>query len=129
MFHPAKLLLFGEYSVLKGSRALATPLNAFRGSWKYSIQPHLQHDLIQLGQYLKEKVENADAFLNTEKSTSSLWDQFDNYFSGRYEITKTVGKTKTWKAKDGIFIKLMDVSEGKDFGLQIKMGPDAAKNQ
>ncbi len=70
-----------------------------------------------------------DVFLNTEKSTSSLWDQFDNYFSGRYEITETVGKTKTWKAKDGIFIKLMDVSEGKDFGLQIKMGPDAAKNQ
>ncbi|MEO0044045.1 MAG: hypothetical protein RL329_3493 [Bacteroidota bacterium] len=66
MFHPAKLLLFGEYSVLKGSRALAMPLNAFRGSWKYSVQPHLQHDLVQLGQYLKEKVENSDAFLNTD---------------------------------------------------------------
>jgi mevalonate kinase len=66
MFHPAKLLLFGEYSVLKGSRALAVPLALFRGSWKYAPHPHLQHDLVQLAQYLKEKVENSDSFLNTD---------------------------------------------------------------
>ncbi|MEY4936748.1 MAG: hypothetical protein RIS64_3107 [Bacteroidota bacterium] len=66
MFHPAKLLLFGEYSVLKGSRALAVPLSLFRGSWKYAPNPHLQHDLVQLAQYLKEKVENSVDFLNTD---------------------------------------------------------------
>jgi hypothetical protein len=70
----------------------------------------------------------ADVYLNTKNSANSLWDQFDNYFSGRYVATKTIGKTKIWKAKEGVFVKLMDVSEGKDFGLQIKMGPDAAKN-
>jgi hypothetical protein len=69
-----------------------------------------------------------DVYLNTQASANSLWDQFDNYFSGRYVATKTIGKTKIWKAKEGVFVKLMDVSEGKDFGLQIKMGPDAAKN-
>ncbi len=69
-----------------------------------------------------------DIYLNTKNSANSLWDQFDNYFSGRYVVTKTIGKTKIWKVKDGVFIKLMDVSEGKDFGLQIKMGSDAAKN-
>jgi mevalonate kinase len=66
MFHPAKLLLFGEYAVLKGSRALAVPLSLFRGSWKYDTNPYFQHDLIQLGEYLKEKVENSDTFLNTD---------------------------------------------------------------
>jgi mevalonate kinase len=66
MFHPAKLLLFGEYSVLKGSRALAVPLSLFRGSWKYAPNPHFQHDLVQLAQYLKEKVENSNDFLNTD---------------------------------------------------------------
>ncbi len=69
-----------------------------------------------------------DVYLNTKNSASSLWDQFDNYFSGRYVVTKATGKTKIWKTKDGVFIVLMDVSEGKDFGLQIKMGPDAARN-
>jgi mevalonate kinase len=66
MFHPAKLLLFGEYSVLKGSQALAMPLSLFRGSWKYAPNPHFQYDLIQLAQYFKEKIENSDHFLNTE---------------------------------------------------------------
>jgi mevalonate kinase len=66
MFHPAKLLLFGEYSVLKGSRALAVPLSLYQGSWKYSANSYLQHDLMQLGHYFKEKVANSDAFLNTE---------------------------------------------------------------
>ncbi|MEN9612980.1 MAG: hypothetical protein RLZZ628_3794 [Bacteroidota bacterium] len=72
MFHPAKLLLFGEYAVLKGSRALAVPLSLFRGSWKYVANPYFQHDLIQLGEYLKEKVENSDTFLNTDGFLSHL---------------------------------------------------------
>jgi hypothetical protein len=68
-----------------------------------------------------------DVYLNTKTSANNLWDQFDNYFSGRYVVAKAQGKTKIWKVKNGVFVKLMDVSEGKDFGLQIKMGPDAAK--
>ena len=31
--YPAKLLLFGEYTVLNGSQALAVPLNMWRGEW------------------------------------------------------------------------------------------------
>jgi len=32
-FYPAKLLLFGEYTVLNGSQALAVPLNRWKGEW------------------------------------------------------------------------------------------------
>ncbi len=32
-FYFSKLLLFGEYSVIKGSRALAAPLSRFKGYW------------------------------------------------------------------------------------------------
>jgi len=31
----SKLLLFGEYSVIIGRRALAIPLSSFRGMWKF----------------------------------------------------------------------------------------------
>ncbi len=45
-FYPAKILLFGEYSIIAGSRALATPLNTFGGFWEMgvvnSIDPTLQ---------------------------------------------------------------------------------------
>lgn len=32
-YYPAKLLLFGEYTVLNGSQALAVPLNRWHGTW------------------------------------------------------------------------------------------------
>ena len=32
--YPSKLLLFGEYTVLNGSQALAVPLDQWKGSWK-----------------------------------------------------------------------------------------------
>jgi mevalonate kinase len=39
--YPAKLLLFGEYTVLNGSQALAVPLHCWKGSWA-------QHDIGEL---------------------------------------------------------------------------------
>jgi mevalonate kinase len=41
---PAKVLLFGEYTVLMGSSALAIPFNHYSGQWKYysKIDPVLQ---------------------------------------------------------------------------------------
>ncbi len=55
----SKILLFGEYSLIKNSNALAIPFPKFHGEWKYwkaleSI--HLrQMQLPQFAQYLKEK--------------------------------------------------------------------------
>ncbi len=54
----AKLLLFGEHTVLKGSQALAIPLSNFSGQWKFCNPSDnilsLQKGLPGLFQYLKE---------------------------------------------------------------------------
>jgi mevalonate kinase len=49
-YFPGKLLLFGEYTVLLGGQALATPMPRFAGSWafgeaepKYDLQPFLRY--------------------------------------------------------------------------------------
>jgi len=34
---PAKVLLFGEYTILNGSKALALPYEAYSGKWTYSL--------------------------------------------------------------------------------------------
>lgn len=34
--YPAKILLFGEYTILNGSKALAIPYEKFQGRWSYS---------------------------------------------------------------------------------------------
>lgn len=53
---PAKVLLFGEYSIIRGSRALALPCRDFRGRWAYSGSGMMCSDLLNLAGYL-EKLE------------------------------------------------------------------------
>jgi len=69
-YYPSKLLLFGEYTVTKGSDALAVPFHKFKGSWKYN-----------------EKVDNSNLlsfaeFLNrinwSELAVSYNFDEFHN---------------------------------------------------
>jgi mevalonate kinase len=56
-YFPAKLLLFGEHTVLKGSQALAIPFPNFRGYWNYCTaedqQSQKQQQLPDLLSYLK----------------------------------------------------------------------------
>lgn len=40
---PAKVLLFGEYTILSGSRALAIPFSKFSGKWSYEEGPEKAH--------------------------------------------------------------------------------------
>ncbi len=51
--YPGKLLLFGEYIIIKGASALAMPLGLYGGSWQEK-GPHLQQQLPQFAQYLKQ---------------------------------------------------------------------------
>lgn len=55
--YPAKLLLFGEYTIVKGSEALAMPLPALGGHWAFAKkgQDHqaLQQSLPELWEYLQ----------------------------------------------------------------------------
>lgn len=52
--YPAKLLLFGEYTVLSGSRALAVPLTLWNGMLKSGASVPDQN-LLRLNAYLEEK--------------------------------------------------------------------------
>ena len=53
---PAKILLFGEYTILFGSPALAVPIRNFFSKWEYSDAPHpSQVHLQNLLQYLKKE--------------------------------------------------------------------------
>ena len=55
----AKILLFGEHTILKGSQALAMPTNSFFGTWKYASNKapikKLQQDLPLLNDFLKKQ--------------------------------------------------------------------------
>ncbi|MFK7808252.1 MAG: mevalonate kinase [Saprospiraceae bacterium] len=64
-FYPAKVLLFGEYTVIKGGKALALPLPSFGGEWKMAVRGS-EHEQ-QKGLYL-------------------LLDYLKNNFSGLYNL-------------------------------------------
>ncbi len=46
--YPAKLLLFGEYTIIQGSRALAIPLHRYGGQWQQAPYGKVEENL-QLG--------------------------------------------------------------------------------
>lgn len=71
-FYPAKLLLLGEHSVLKGSQALAMPLERFGGTWQQTDNKKLQLDLPKFVQYLSSLVRTQKLSLNTEGLTDAL---------------------------------------------------------
>lgn len=50
--YPAKVLLFGEYTILAGSRALAVPIEKWYGQWQRAASP--DHTLLELADYLDE---------------------------------------------------------------------------
>lgn len=58
-FFPAKLLLFGEYTVLNGSQALAVPLHRWKGRW-VKKEPAIGIHLIPEYFHWLRKVELAD---------------------------------------------------------------------
>jgi mevalonate kinase len=65
MIYTAKLLLFGEYSVIAGSEALAIPISQFGASWDFSSEANDSHH--QLGlmlNHLETAVFNFAHFLN-----------------------------------------------------------------
>ena len=69
---PAKLLLFGEHSVLRGSQALAVPFRQFSGHWAYSDDLSKQYDLPKLANYIKELAENHELTFDTEGAFQAL---------------------------------------------------------
>jgi len=50
----AKMILFGEYTILKGSRVLAVPAEFHRARWDYASNKALQQDLPKLANWLHD---------------------------------------------------------------------------
>lgn len=61
--YPAKILLFGEHSVLKGSSALAVPTNKFNGKWTFEQRPE-KLELSSFLAYLKSNNQELNPNLN-----------------------------------------------------------------
>lgn len=57
----AKLLLFGEYTIIRGAQALAMPLQQYSGSWRFAKDdepvPHNLEEYVQYLMRLKDKGE------------------------------------------------------------------------
>lgn len=61
--YPSKLLLFGEYSVIRGSKALAVPLARYGGAWDWAGKSEaaaLQQDLPRFAAWLGEQAVEMD---------------------------------------------------------------------
>jgi len=61
--YPSKLLLFGEYSVIRGSKALAVPLARYGGAWDWAGNaeaPALQQDLPRFAAWLAQQAVDMD---------------------------------------------------------------------
>ncbi len=72
IFYPSKLLLFGEHTVLRGSQALAMPLDKYAGRWQFSEDKSKQYDLPKLVNYAKKLAENGKIAFDTEGVLSAL---------------------------------------------------------
>lgn len=72
--YPAKLLLFGEYSVLNGSQALAVPLRKFSGSWQNKETGIAGEELPVFFRWLyEEKVASEEAFEKMHNDWKDGW--------------------------------------------------------
>jgi mevalonate kinase len=72
--YKSKILLFGEYTVLHGSKALAMPFSKFAGEWIYDKSHKSRQEIQRLKQYLltiyrSGKIDNFD-FDELERLTS-----------------------------------------------------------
>lgn len=78
--YPAKLLLFGEYTIIQGGQALAVPLLRYGGQWKSQPSPsnkEKQQGLSALFDYLNEKYAKLYKLSAFERSLAA-GDYFDS---------------------------------------------------
>lgn len=65
IIYPAKVLLFGEYTVVHGSDSLAIPFGGFSAQWKYDrSKTELRASLLKYIEFLEESVQNV---IDTQK--------------------------------------------------------------
>lgn len=93
MNYNAKILLFGEHTVIKGAQALAMPINDFYGAWKYhpnskeSIK--LQQRLPEFQHYLEKQ--GLNQWINTPAFLAAL--QQGMYFAANIPTGYGIGSS------------------------------------
>ena len=91
---PGKIILFGEYTILVGSRALATPLRQLNGQWKYANNGALipfEKELIAFGNFLTQ----LNNQLSFQMDTDSFLKDIDNgmYFHSNIPVGYGAGSS------------------------------------
>lgn len=74
IYFSSKLLLFGEYTIIKGSQALAIPFDNFKGKWSFESNKK-NVNLIPLSLYLKnQNWDKYNTVFNFERFSSDIRD-------------------------------------------------------
>lgn len=95
--YPAKILLFGEYTVVRGAQALAMPLSQFGGEWKFaddlSTKKSLQYDLPDFVTQIEAL--QGDELLLFETDVEKLWDDVEQgiYFHSNIPMGYGLGSS------------------------------------
>lgn len=142
----SKILLFGEYGIIKDSRGLSIPYNFFKGALKKSENPEgkaleSNRNLIQFAAYLQEiQSESPDLVsfdldtLNTDISEGMFFDSsipqgygvgssgalvaaiYDRYGNDKITILENLTREKLLRLK-AIFARMESFFHGKSSGL------------
>lgn len=112
--YPAKVLLFGEYTILNGTHALAIPFEKFGGTWSYEIkenqglsQKHLfkfidTHDCknldidqfrreLEKGMWFDSSIPQGYGLGSSGALVAAIYDRFGTTESDHPDIQKTLG--------------------------------------
>lgn len=108
----SKILLFGEYGVIKGSKGFAFPLREFSGTLKMSTSINLEESLRldEFATFLKNSMT-----LSKELNTDNLIDDINSglFFDSKIPIGKGIGSSGALCA--AIFSKYSRTFERKEF--------------
>jgi mevalonate kinase len=92
--YAAKLLLLGEYTVVKGSRAIATPIKNYSGHWvTHSNQPALQQNLVAFSNHIDQLQQQEE--LHRQLDVSAFQELLDQggYFDSNIPTGYGVGSS------------------------------------
>lgn len=83
--YPSKILLFGEYTILNGSHALALPYSRFSGSWSFVASDKKEESELSLRKFLAHQCQQSFDFLKLKNDLDKgLW--FDSHIPHGFGI-------------------------------------------
>jgi mevalonate kinase len=88
--YSAKVLLFGEYTIIKGTAALAFPLNVYQASWKYAAEID-NKNLKEWSKYIDNQDFNGDFNFDANRFNTELSKGL--YFDSNIPIGYGVGSS------------------------------------